>query len=573
VNVCDHDRLVAAATMEHKIYQRQMVKLGLSHRVVDEQQVDRLFKRDELEQLYRFEDSDDESEPTAPTATTNPIVGTPPRSSPTLFSSAAGASRKADSDALGDAEVLEVFSPKRGANGQVVWQSPRAKAPQKIIRDTVLQDLLDKMAQPKPPRKERAGASAAASASLSLPQSRVPSGTGRAFRSEIFFQSTYADYDNALKLLLALGPGVAPDMAVINATLDLPLPTPADYPFINGYSEPSSILANVDAEAMTCTCGALLLTDLGLVAFLFVYPFVSVYSLRISFACTSPPPPAVEQQQALLNYEAAMQREQDAKMAMSLPVAAAGAAAAAAARQWNVNPMAAAMLGLNMPLQLMRTQLFVGPSLVLPYSGMYADTLYAAPSVEEPITFFMKVGMGGVPSRTPYFDGGPVYSTYRIPTIASAPPREQVMKLEYVRCIAEARPEQVLEFFRHVVPPHVLPVLKFAGLSGEGMLNLTPDQLQELGVPDEDISGILSSIDHLVSREVHTLLLDRSPISGKAQLYNIVTKVTCRVVGVSATYAFDRAHIAAFRCAPAMADLCTITSGQRHAIGVRVQGK
>eukprot|EP00494_Astrolonche_serrata_P024725 UN24985 len=49
-------RLVSAGTMEQKIYQRQMVKQGLSLRVVDEKQIDRLFDKQEVAQLYQLEE-------------------------------------------------------------------------------------------------------------------------------------------------------------------------------------------------------------------------------------------------------------------------------------------------------------------------------------------------------------------------------------------------------------------------------------------------------------------------------------------------------------------------------------
>merc|ERR550532_157706 len=44
--------------MEQKIYERQIVKKRLSLRVVDEQQIDRYFDKQEVNQLYQLEEDD-----------------------------------------------------------------------------------------------------------------------------------------------------------------------------------------------------------------------------------------------------------------------------------------------------------------------------------------------------------------------------------------------------------------------------------------------------------------------------------------------------------------------------------
>jgi len=55
-------RLVAAGTMEQKIYQRQLVKKSLSLRVVDEKQIERLFDKQEVNQLYKLEEENEDED-------------------------------------------------------------------------------------------------------------------------------------------------------------------------------------------------------------------------------------------------------------------------------------------------------------------------------------------------------------------------------------------------------------------------------------------------------------------------------------------------------------------------------
>lgn len=46
-------RIIAAGTMEEKIYSRAVTKQAMSYRVIDKQQVDRNFSMAELVELYR----------------------------------------------------------------------------------------------------------------------------------------------------------------------------------------------------------------------------------------------------------------------------------------------------------------------------------------------------------------------------------------------------------------------------------------------------------------------------------------------------------------------------------------
>ncbi|XP_076641676.1 transcriptional regulator ATRX homolog isoform X2 [Halictus rubicundus] len=57
-------RFLAAGTMEEKIYNRQVTKLSLSCRVVDEQQIERHYRNNDLNELYTFEANTEGERPT-----------------------------------------------------------------------------------------------------------------------------------------------------------------------------------------------------------------------------------------------------------------------------------------------------------------------------------------------------------------------------------------------------------------------------------------------------------------------------------------------------------------------------